>query len=154
MDGHVALWERRELSTGFWQKNLKKRNHFEGLSIDGQKILKLVLNSVSVCGPDLSSLVYRPVAGYCRHNIESSGYLKCRKCLQYVRNCQLLKDCVEVINVKFTHNLMHASIIYSRYCSLHCYVLLNKNQQLGTCSIIQYLRVRQVKESVSVCCDC
>jgi len=43
-------------------------------------------------------LVYRLMAGYCRHNIESSDSIKCKVYFQYLKNCQLLKnDFVEVI---------------------------------------------------------
>jgi len=54
----------------------------------------LILNKFRecVCGLHLSGLVYRPVAGYCRYNIESSDSIKYRICLQYLRNCQLLKN--------------------------------------------------------------
>ena len=61
----------------------KDRNHFEGLNIGGKEILKLILNKLGgECGLGLSGLVYRPVAGYCKHDNESSSSIKCRKCLQ------------------------------------------------------------------------
>jgi len=47
--GMWHVWERREMSTGFWWKNLKERNYFEGVIVAGRKLLKLILNKFSDC---------------------------------------------------------------------------------------------------------
>jgi hypothetical protein len=38
------MWERSETCTEFWQENLKVRDLFEDLSIDGRMKLKIVMN--------------------------------------------------------------------------------------------------------------
>jgi len=42
MVGHVELWGRREVRTGFWWGDLKERNYLEDLDVDG----RVLLNSV------------------------------------------------------------------------------------------------------------
>ena len=37
------VWERTEMHTKFWWRNLKGRNHVEGVSVDGRIILKWTL---------------------------------------------------------------------------------------------------------------
>jgi len=39
----VARTERREIRTGFWWENLEERGHLEDLDLDGNIILKWVL---------------------------------------------------------------------------------------------------------------
>jgi hypothetical protein len=31
-----------EVHSGFWRRNMRKRDHLEGLGVDGMKILKLI----------------------------------------------------------------------------------------------------------------
>jgi hypothetical protein len=38
------VWERGEVHTGFWWKNLKEMGHFEDVAIDGRIILKWLFN--------------------------------------------------------------------------------------------------------------
>jgi len=38
-EGHVALCRRGEVYTECWWRNLRKRDHFEDLGVDGRKIL-------------------------------------------------------------------------------------------------------------------
>jgi hypothetical protein len=38
--GHVDIWEKRDVHTGFWRGDLRERNHLEHISIDGKIILK------------------------------------------------------------------------------------------------------------------
>ena len=40
--GHVARIGRRELHTGFWWGNLRERDHWEDLGIDGRIILTFI----------------------------------------------------------------------------------------------------------------
>ena len=47
--GHVALWGRREVYTGFWWGNLRKRNHLEDSGVGGRINIKIDLREVG-CG--------------------------------------------------------------------------------------------------------
>jgi len=38
--GHVALWGRGEVHTGFWWGNLRERDHLEDLGVDRRIILR------------------------------------------------------------------------------------------------------------------
>jgi len=40
--GHVALWEREEVYTGFWWGNLRERDLSEDLGVDGRIILRKI----------------------------------------------------------------------------------------------------------------
>ena len=40
--GHVARIGRRDLYTGFWLGNLRERDHWEDLGVDGRIILKFI----------------------------------------------------------------------------------------------------------------
>jgi len=40
--GHVARIGRRELHTGFWWGNLRERDHWEDVGVDGRIILKFL----------------------------------------------------------------------------------------------------------------
>jgi len=38
------IWGRNEMHTWFWWENLKERDQFDGIGIDGRKTLKWFLN--------------------------------------------------------------------------------------------------------------
>ena len=40
--GHVALWGREEIHTGFWWGNPRERDHLEDPSVDGKIILRWI----------------------------------------------------------------------------------------------------------------
>jgi hypothetical protein len=40
--GHVALWVREEVHTGFWWGNLRERDHLEDPNVDGRIILRWI----------------------------------------------------------------------------------------------------------------
>jgi len=44
MGGACGIWGRKEMHTGFWWVNLKKRDNLQDLGLDGS-ILKLVMNT-------------------------------------------------------------------------------------------------------------
>jgi len=35
----LHMWRREEMQIGFWPRNLKERNHFEDLCVDGRMVL-------------------------------------------------------------------------------------------------------------------
>jgi hypothetical protein len=43
MGGHVARMTREEMHAGVWRKNLRNRNHFEDLDVEGRITLKWIL---------------------------------------------------------------------------------------------------------------
>ena len=45
MGGACGIWGRKEMHAGFWWVNLKKRDNFQDLGVDGSIILKLVMNT-------------------------------------------------------------------------------------------------------------
>ena len=44
--GHVALWGREEVYTGFWLGNPRKRGHLEDQGVDGENNIKMDLQEV------------------------------------------------------------------------------------------------------------
>jgi len=40
--GHIARMGKGEVLAGFWQGNLRERDHLEGPGIDGRRILKWI----------------------------------------------------------------------------------------------------------------
>jgi hypothetical protein len=41
-EGHVALWGKREVHTGFWWGDLRKGDHLGNPGVDGRIILKWI----------------------------------------------------------------------------------------------------------------
>jgi hypothetical protein len=46
MGGACGIWGRNEMHTGFWWVNLKERDNFQDLGVDGSMILKWVMNKI------------------------------------------------------------------------------------------------------------
>ena len=44
--GHVALWGRGELQTGFWWGNLREIDHLKDRGIDGEDNIKMDIQEV------------------------------------------------------------------------------------------------------------
>ena len=81
--GHVALWERGEVSTGFWWGNLRARSQLEDPGVDGGIMLRWIFRKWDVVGHGLdgSGSGQRQVAGTCECGNEPSGSIKCGKFL-------------------------------------------------------------------------
>jgi hypothetical protein len=54
-------------------ENLKVTDHSEDLDIEGEGNIKIDLREI---GLDLSGSGYGPVAGFCEHGNEPSGFIK------------------------------------------------------------------------------
>ena len=48
--GHVALWGRGEVFTGFWWGNLRERDHWGDPGVDGRIILRWIFRKWNVGG--------------------------------------------------------------------------------------------------------
>jgi len=42
------VWEKGEMHTGFWWRNLSERGHLENLGLDGRIMLKLIFKTCNV----------------------------------------------------------------------------------------------------------
>ena len=64
--------------TGFWLENLRERDYLEDPGVDGRIILKWIFRKWDgVHGLDRSGSGQRQIAGTCKCNNETLGYIKC-----------------------------------------------------------------------------
>ena len=76
--GHVASMGTGEVHTGFWLGNLREREHFEDLGVDGRIKLKCIFRKWDGRhGLDLSGSGLGQVVGSCECGNEPSGSIKC-----------------------------------------------------------------------------
>ena len=89
-----------EVRTGYWWRNLREIDHLEDLSVDGRIILKCLFkkwNMEYLQGCSCSEQGH--IAGSWECGNEPPGSTTCRKILDQLRTCQLLKKglcCVEL----------------------------------------------------------
>jgi hypothetical protein len=74
--GHARMGETRG-AYRFWWGNLRKRDHFEDLVLDGRIIITWILNQLGGRGLDLSGTEWGQVAGSCEGGNEPSDPIKC-----------------------------------------------------------------------------
>jgi hypothetical protein len=70
---HVAHRGEIRCAQKLWSGNLKGRDHFQDLSINGRIILKCILNMLRRSGLDSSGMGYEPVVGSCEYGNEALG---------------------------------------------------------------------------------
>jgi hypothetical protein len=72
--GHVALWKKGEVHTGFWWGNVKVGNHLGDTGVDGRIILKWIFEKW-VWGTRTGSIWFRigTGGGLCEGGNEPSG---------------------------------------------------------------------------------